>query len=160
MKLTPTDVRHRQFSKGLFGLDEEQVLEFLQIVASEMESLIQERNALKEAIREREVAIHDMRERDRSLQNTIQTASNMSDRIRIDAEREAKLIIADAQQKAEIITRDSRDSLKKVYQDITDMKRARLQFEANLKALVQAHMTMLEQGERLLPNAHLPNADL
>lgn len=160
MKLTPTDVRHRQFSKGLLGLDEEQVLEFLQIVASEMESLIQEKNALKEALREREVAIHDMRERDKTLQTTIQTASSMSDRIRSDAEREAKLIIADAQQKAEIITRDSRDSLKKVYQDITDMKRARLQFEANMKAMVQAHMTLLEQGERLLPNAHLPNIDL
>lgn len=160
MKLTPTDVRHRQFSKGLFGLDEEQVLEFLQIVASEMESLIQEKNALKEALREREVAINDMRERDKTLQTTIQTASSMSEKIRSDAEREAKLIIADAQQKAEIITRDSRDSLKKVYQDITDMKRARLQFEANLKAMVQAHLTLLEQGERLLPNAHLPHIDL
>ena len=160
MKLNPTDIRHRQFSKGLFGLDEEQVLEFLQIVASEMENLIQERNSLKEELRSREVAIHDMRDRDRSLQSTIQTASDMSGRIRNDAEREAKLIIADAQQKAEIITRDSRDSLKKVYTEIADMKRARMQFEANLKAMVQAHLSILEQGERILPNAHLPNLDL
>lgn len=160
MKLTPTDVRHRQFSKGLFGLDEEQVLEFLQIVAAEMENLVQEKNQLKEELRTRDVAIHDMRDRDRTLQTTIQTASSMSDRIRSDAEREAKLIIADALQKAEIITRDSRDSLKKVYQEITDMKRTRMQFEANLKAMVQAHLSILEQGERILPSAQLPNLDL
>ena len=39
-------------------------------------------------------------------------------------------------------------------QDITDLKRARLQFEANLKALVQAHMSILEQGEKFLPSVH------
>ncbi len=160
MKITPTDVRHRQFSKGLFGLDEEQVLEFLQIIAGEMESLLQERSNLRESLREREVSILDMRERDRTLQTTIQTASNMSEKIRSDAEREAKLIIADAMQKAEIITRDSRDSLKKVYQDITDLKRTRMQFEANIKATVQAHLSLLEQGERILPSAHLPTHDI
>lgn len=160
MKITPTDVRHRQFSKSLLGLDEEQVLEFLQIVASEMDGLHQEIHRLKEMVREKDLMVHDMRDRDRTLQSTIQTASSMSDKIRVDAEREAKLIIADAQQKAEIITRDSRDSLKRVYSEITDLKRVRMQFEANLKALVQSHMTLLEQGDKLLPSARLGNMDL
>ncbi|HWU45090.1 MAG TPA: DivIVA domain-containing protein, partial [Bdellovibrio sp.] len=75
---------------------------------------------------------------------------------RQDAEREARLIITDAQQKAEIITRDSRDSLKKMYQEVTDLKRVRMQFEANLKALAQAHLSLLEQGEKYMPQMNLP----
>lgn len=156
MKLTPIDIRHRQFGRSMFGLNEEEVIEFLQVVATEMEALVLERNQLREALREKEIAIAENRDRDRMLQATLQTASQMSERLRVDAEREAKLIIADAQQKAEIITRDSRDSLKKIYGEISDLKRARLQFEANLKGLVQAHLTLLEQGEKTLPQFGLP----
>ncbi|PWU19080.1 MAG: cell division protein DivIVA [Bdellovibrio sp.] len=152
MKISPIDIRHKQFGRGLWGLNEEEVIEFIQQVAHEMESLILERNSLRDSIREKDLALTDMRERDRVLQSTIHTAGQMSEKIRADAEREAKLVVADAQQKAEIITRDSRDSLKKIYQEISDLKRTRLQFEANLKALAQAHLTLLEQGERLMPN--------
>lgn len=80
----------------------------------------------------------------------------MVDRFRSDAEREAKLIIADAQNKAEMITRDSRDSLKKIYQEMAEMKRIRMQFEANLKALAQAHLSLVEQGEKFMPSIALP----
>ena len=65
--------------------------------------------------------------------------------------------MADAQQKSEIVTRDSRDSLKRIYQEMSDLKRARMQFEANLKALAQAHLSLLEQGEKYMPNIGVSN---
>lgn len=160
MKITPVDIAHKSFNKKMFGLDESEVSEYLSQIASAMEELIHERNTLREAVRSKELALNDYRERDQVLKSTIATASQMSDRLRQDAEREAKLIIADAQQKAEIITRDSRDSLKKIYQDISDLKRARLQFEANLKALAQAHVTLLEQGEKFMPSIGLSQLDI
>ena len=157
MKITPIDIAHRSFQKKMMGLDSEEVMDFLQQIAAQIEALIQERNTLKEAIREKELSLMEYRERDQVLKETIATASQMADRLRQDAEREAKLIITDAQQKAEIITRDSRDSLKKMYQEVTDLKRVRMQFEANLKALAQAHLGLLEQGEKYMPQMQLPN---
>src|SRR5262245_26027367 len=109
MRLTPIDIAHRTFGKKMFGLDPDEVAEFLQQVASAMETLIQERNALKEASREKDLNLAEYKDRDKVLKDTITTASQMSERLRQDADREAKLILADAQQKAEIITRDSRD---------------------------------------------------
>lgn len=155
MKITPVDIAHKNFTKKMMGLDPDEVMDFLQLVSAQMESLIHERNSLREAVREKELTLMEYKERDQVLKNTITTASQMSDKMRSDAEREAKLIIADAQQKAEIITRDSRDSLKKMYQEIADLKKMRMQFEANLKALAQAHLSILEQGDRYLPQAHL-----
>ncbi len=152
MKISAIDIRHKQFGRSMFGLNEEEVIEFLHQVSIEMEALVHERNNMRDTLRDKDISLTDMRDRDRVLQTTIQTAGNMAEKIRADAEREAKLIIADAQQKAEIITRDSRDSLKKVYTEISDLKRARMQFEANLKALVQAHLTVVEQGEKMMPN--------
>lgn len=160
MRITPIDIAHKSFGKKIMGLDTDEVMDFLQQIASQMEALIQERNSLKEAIREKELSLMEYKERDQVLKETIATASQMSERLRQDADREARLIIADAQQKSEIITRDSRDSLKKMYQEVTDLKRARMQFEANLKALAQAHLSLLEQGEKYMPQMQLPNHNM
>nr|BFD58296.1 DivIVA domain-containing protein [Bdellovibrio sp. CKG001]BFD61726.1 DivIVA domain-containing protein [Bdellovibrio sp. HM001]BFD65538.1 DivIVA domain-containing protein [Bdellovibrio sp. HAGR004] len=160
MRITPIDIAHKSFGKKMMGLDADEVMDFLQQIAAQMEALIQERNTLKEAIREKELSLMEYKERDQVLKETIATATQMADRLRQDADREAKLIIADAQQKAEIITRDSRDSLKKMYQEVNELKRARMQFEANLKALAQAHLSLLEQGEKYMPQAQLPNHNI
>ncbi|MBC7371556.1 MAG: DivIVA domain-containing protein [Bdellovibrionaceae bacterium] len=160
MKITPIDIIHKSFSKKMMGVDSAEVMEFLAQIASQMELLLQERNSMREAMREKELSLMEYKDRDQVLKNTITTASQMTERLRQDADREAKLIIADANQKAEIIMRDSRDSLKKMYQEITDLKRARMQFEANLKALVQAHLSLVEQGEKYMPQMHLPNYNM
>jgi cell division initiation protein len=160
MKITPIDIVHKSFSKKMFGLDPDEVSDFMTQVASTMEALIQERNSLKEHMREKDLNLLEYKERDGVLKNTIATASQMTERLRQDADREARLIIADANQKAEMIMRDSRDSLKKMYQEITELKRARMQFEANLKALVQAHLGLLEQGEKYMPQMQLPNYNM
>ena len=157
MKITPIDIAHRSFTKKMMGLDADEVMDFLQQVASQMETLIQEKNALKEHLREKELTLMEYKERDSVLKTTIATATQMADRLRQDAEREAKLIVADAQQKSEIIVRDSRDSMRKMYQEVNDLKRTRMQFEANLKALAQAHLALLEQGEKYMPQAQLPD---
>jgi cell division initiation protein len=156
MKISPIDITHKDFSRKLMGLDPQEVAEFMQMVASQMEMIIHERNSLKETLREKELALLEYKDRDKVLKDTISTATHMAERLRGDADREAKLIIADAQQKAEMITRDSKDSLKKVYQEVADLKRIRMQFEANLRALAQAHLTLLEQGERYMPQMQMP----
>jgi cell division initiation protein len=152
MKIAPIDIAHKTFSKKVMGLDTDEVTNFLRDVADQMEELIRERNSLKEALRAKDIAIMEYKERDDSLKSTIQTAARMSDGIRADAEREGKLIIGDAEQKAELILRDSRDQLKRVYQEIADLKRIRMQFEINLRSVVQAHLQMVEQSHFMQPD--------
>lgn len=136
----------------MMGYDPDEVTSFLRGIADEMEALIRERNDLRESMREKEMAIMEYKERDELLKNTITTATRMSDKIQADAEREARLIINDAQQKAEMIVRDSRDSLRKIFSDITELKKIRMQFENNVRAIVQSHVTMLDQSHRVMPN--------
>jgi cell division initiation protein len=160
MKITPVDLAHKSFTKKMFGIDENEVADFLSQVATTLEDLIHERNSLRDKLREKDMNLVEYKERDNVLKTTITTAGQMADRIRQDSEREGKLIVADAQQKAEMLTRDARDSLKKMYQEISDLKRMRLQFEANLRAVAQAHLALIEQGEKFLPAMVLPNANI
>ncbi len=160
MKHYPTEIAHKTFERKLMGYDPSDVSDFLTIIAAQMEALLQERNNLREALKEKDMNILEYKDRDQILKATITSASTMTEKMKSDAEREAKLIINDAQQKAEMITRDAKDSLRKTYQDIAELKRARMQFEANLKAMVQAHMSLLDQGEHFMPKMRLPDLDM
>lgn len=155
MKIAPIDIAHKNFNRKMMGIDQEEVTDFLRQVAEEMEGLIRERNNLREQMREKELAILEFRERDELLKSTITTATKMSDKIQQDAERESRLIISDAKQQAEMIVRDSRDSLRRIFQEISDLKKIRMQYENNLRALVQSHLTMLEQGQKIMPDPQL-----
>lgn len=157
MKIMPVDIIHKNFGKKMMGLDPDDVSDFLRQVAQEMEQLIKEKNQLRETLREKELTIIDYKERDQTLKSTIATASQMADKLRIEAEREAKLLIQDAQHKADQTTKDARESLKKMYNEISDLKRSRMQFEANLKAMIQAHLGILEQSEKYMPQIQVPN---
>ncbi len=156
MKIAPIDIAHKTFSRKFMGFDPDEVRDFLQRISEEMESLARERNQLRENLREKELVIMDYRERDDMLKKTMETATQMTEKLRLDAEREAKLIVNDAKQKAELIIKDSRDSLKKTYSEISNLKRARVQFENNLRALAQAHLSMLQQGDKYMPDPMLP----
>ncbi len=134
------------------GFDPDEVSQFLRAVAEELESAIHERNRMQEALREKELQLLEYKDRDRILKDTITTAQQMSERIKSDSDREAQMILQDAHHKAEMIVRDSRDSLKSVYKDLNDLKKIKLQFEANLKAMVQTHLDLLGRQEQYYPS--------
>ena len=126
MKHYPNEIAHKTFERKMMGYDPADVADFLTIVAAQIEALMQERNALREALKEKELSLLEYKDRDQVLKNTITSASQMTEKMKIEADREAKLIINDAQHKAELITRDAKDSLRKVYQDIADLKKAKI----------------------------------
>ena len=156
MKHYPSEVANKRFERKMMGYDPDEVMDYLTVIAAQMDALLQERNALRDALKEKELSLLEYKERDQILKATITSASQMAEKMRGDAERESKLIINDANQKAELITRDAKDSLKKVFTEIGDLKRTRMQFEANLRAMVQAHLSLIDQGQQFMPKMSLP----
>lgn len=159
MKFNNIEITEKTFRKRMRGLDPEQVFDFLRRISIELETANQERAEARRRVKEVEVQLQEYKDRDELLKNTIANATKMSDRIRVDSERESKLIIEDAKQKADMIIREAKDSLKQIYQDVSDLKRVRIQFENNLRALMQSHISMLEQGKKMMPDPDIePNS--
>jgi cell division initiation protein len=157
MRIAPIDITHRTFSKKMMGVDPQEVYDFLRDVADQMEELVRERQRLKEELLKKDQSLVEYVERDQALRSTIQAASKMSDQFRTDAEKESQLIISDARHRAEILMKDARDSLKKMYYEIAELKKTRLQYETTLRSLMQAHITMLDQGKKIFPEPALGN---
>ena len=160
MKFYPSEIAAKTFDRKMMGYDPDQVENYLIVVAAQLETLMKENQSLKEILKEKELDLLQYKDRDQLLQQTMTQATQMTEKIRNESERESKLIINDAHQKAEMITRDAKDSLKKIYNEITDLKKARMQFQANLRAMAQAHLSLIEQGEHFLPKMSMPQLDL
>lgn len=160
MKYYPAEIAKKRFERKMMGYDMDQVEDYLVAIAAQMEAFVQERDAIKSALRDKELELIQYRDREQLLQNTVTQATQMSEKIKDEAEREARLIVKDAEDKAEKITFEARESLRKLYKDISDMKRARMQFEANIKAMAQAHLSLLDQGDTFMPRMSIPNLDL
>ncbi len=157
MRVTPIDIAHKTFGRRIYGLDTEEVYDFLRDVADEVESMSRKYEHLLEKQKENEESLAEHRLREDALKQTLQTAAQMSERIKAEAQREADLVIREARQRADIIIKEARESLRKMYQDINDLKKSRMQFETGLKSLTKAHLAMIEQGHSVVPDPAIQN---
>lgn len=160
MKYYPSEISAKRFDRKMMGFDTDQVDDFLNIIAAQLEALLVERTQLKEEIRQKDIDLNQFKQKDLLINQTVTHSTQITEKMKSEAEREVRLILNDAQQKAELIQRDAKDSLRKMYGEIADLKKSKMQFEANLKAMIQAHLSLIDQSDHFLPKMRLQNFDL
>ena len=144
MKLTPIDIQQQQFRSTVWGFDGKEVDAFLDQVAAAFEDLIRDNNTLKAQLAEREGQLEQHREREKALKETMITATRIADEVKQSARKEAEIIIAAAENQAEGIIQNAHTRLARVMDDISELKRQKVQFEASLRSMVGAHAKMLD----------------
>ena len=148
MNITPLDIQQQQFKgKMLGGLDPNDVDSFLQMVASEMESLIRENSDLKEQVRKFSLQLDEFSQREVTLRETMLAAQKVTEEMKANAQKEAHLIVSEAELKGERIVAEAENRLVQLNNQVYEIKRKKLQFETNLKSLVETHLKMLSFEE-------------
>ncbi len=148
MKITPLDIRQKQFGASFRGHDRREVEAFLDIIAAEFEEIIKENIALKDEIKRKQQKLDDYRERERTLQETMVTAQRISEDVKAAAKKEAEIILSEAELQAEKIVQNAHQRLVQIVDDINEMKRQRTQFESQLSSVIDAHLKLLETFRR------------
>jgi cell division initiation protein len=144
MRITPLDVQQKRFSRALRGYDREEVEAFLSLVAAELEELVRASTSLREEAQRKDEVIADHRSRERALQETLVTAQKASEEIREAARKEAEIALSEAELQAERIVQGAHQRFLRIVDDIHEMKRQRVQFEAMLRSVVESHQKLLE----------------
>ena len=148
MIITPLDIQQQQFKgKMLGGLDPNDVDSFLQMVASEMESLIRENSELKDQVRKFTQQLEEFSQREVTLRETMLAAQKVTEEMKANAQKEAHLTVSEAELKGERIVAEAENRLLQLNNQVYEIKRQKLQFETNLKSLVEAHLKMLSFEE-------------
>ena len=153
MKITPLDITQKTFRKSLRGLDREEVEAFLALVAGEVEQLAKENQLLRDDVRHMDEEISELRSRERALQETMITAQKACEEIRESARKEAEITLAEAELQAEKIVQSAHQRYLRIVDDINEMKRQRVQFESEVRAMVEGHLKLLETFSRAQPEA-------
>ncbi|MFL5321743.1 MAG: DivIVA domain-containing protein [Myxococcaceae bacterium] len=144
MKITPLDIRQKRFETSFRGFTAREVEAFLELVAGEFEEVVKENIALKEELRRTQAKLEIHAERERTLQETMVTAQRISEDIKDAAKKEAEIRIAEAAHQAEKIVQNAHQKLVQVVEDINELKRQRLQFESQVRSVIDSHMKLIE----------------
>lgn len=144
MKISPLDIQQQQFKGKMFGgLDSDDVDAFLQQVAEQVEELVRENTELKEQNRRMGADAEELKQRETDLRQTMLAAQKIVEEMKVNAEKEARLLISEAELKAERIVAEAENNLLQLNNQIQELRREKMKFENSFKSLLDNHYKML-----------------
>ena len=143
MRLTPLDIRKQPFRKTMWGFDSDEVNSFLEMVASEFETIIKQDNELQTQVKNLEQNLEHYVTIEKTLNDTMLTAQRTTDEARLNAQKEAELILKDAQIRAGRYEDDSRRRVHELESEIVSLKTQRDSFLARFRAMLKTQLELL-----------------
>ena len=147
MKTTPLDIEQQQFRIRFRGFDVREVDSFLEQMAHEFKALISDNENQKKEIQKLTCDIEEFRDREEGFKEAMVKSQKALDDMRANAAKEAELIIGEAELKAEKILSTAHHRLTQLHEDISELKRQRMQLEVELGTILEAHRRLLEMSK-------------
>jgi cell division initiation protein len=144
MLLSPLEIQQKQFPNRFRGLDAKEVESFLQKVADQMSAYLKQMDEFKGELEDKKRQLGEHREREQTLKNTLISAQQTVEQMKVNAQKEAKLLVSEAEVKAERILNNAHNRLAQIHEDITELKRQRTQFELKIRATIETYQKMLD----------------
>lgn len=148
MGVTPVVVRQKEFTTRFRGFDVQEVDNFLEEVAKELEYQGQAIEKLTRAKHRLDLENLGYRKREESMKNAMIQSQKVLDQMKENANKSSQLIIANAEVEAEKILNRSHKRLSQLHSDIIELKRQRIQLEMQISAVLETHSKMLEMTKQ------------
>ena len=146
MKITPLDIRRKEFKRSMRGYSDEEVDVFLDEVADEFERLYRENGEMGERLTTLEEQIAGYMSIKETLEKTLVSAQMQSDEMRANARKEAELTLRDAEIKSRQIVNDSYGETQRVQQSLIQLKHLEEDFRFKFRSLLEAHLKLVEEA--------------
>lgn len=137
--ITAIEIRNYQFTKGVRGYKEEEVRNFLHQVAQDYEKVYSENMTMKDEMQRLEFELAKYRKMEETMNNSLILAQQTAEELKINARKEAGIILEESRQKI--------SELLMVYQDV--IKRLNF-FGADIRAQISGQMEMMERSQKKL----------
>lgn len=144
MKLSPLDIRKQQFKKIMRGYDPIEVDTFLEMAAQDMEEVLKQLREAREKEIQRETQLADYKQIEKTLQQTLLQAHEMTGKTYESARREAETIIKEAESRAAAILDSGNRELAKLNNEIAELKVRRDTLVGRLRVLLSSELDLLK----------------
>ena len=160
MKLTPFEIQQQQFKRRFRGFDVREVESFLEQMADAFESLQSENESLREEINKLKHEIQGYQQREETFKRAMLNSQKVLEQMKQNARKSAELVVAEAEVKAEKILNRAQNRLAQLHEDITELKRQRMQIEVQIRSIIESHTKLLEIGKEELKTKEEEDAKL
>ncbi len=151
MKITPLEIRQKNFEREFRGFDKEEVNAYLLSLSQEWERLQDELKELRLTIKNSEKEVEKLRQVESSLYKTLKTAEDTGANLIDQASKTADLHLRESQMKAESLLIESKNQAKDMIEE-AEMKSKMVieEMEMEIKNLHQAYRVMANNYDNLL----------
>jgi len=144
---TSLDIQQQQFKRKFRGFDIREVDAFLDQIAEEFEQKQLETEKLKSEINRLNLESRGYKEREDTFKHAMLNSQKVIEQMKVNARKSSELIIADAEVKAEKILNKAHNRLAQLHEDITELKRQRMQIEMQIRTIIESHSRLLDIGK-------------
>ena len=153
MKITPLDIRRKEFKRSMRGYSDEEVDIFLDEVADEFERLFQENMELQDRTHHLDDQIAGYLQLKDALEKTLISAQLQAEELRANAHKESELILRDAELKARGIVNDSYGETQRTQQALVQLRLLEEDFRFKFRSLLEGYLRLLSQAPLASPAA-------
>lgn len=150
MKITPLEIRQKDFEKKLRGYDKDEVNAFLQSLSNEWERMLEENKELNIKLKQAEKEVAKLREVETSLYKTLKTAEDTGANVIDQANKAAELHMKETKMNAEALLSESKNKARAM------IEQAEMEARQIIEELQDA-VKGIEQNHRDIEN-HRQNA--
>ena len=108
MKITPAEIRQKEFERNFRGYDKDEVNAFLQTMSQEWERILEENREMRYRLDASQKEVEKLREVESSLYKTLKTAEDTGANLVEQANKSAELKVREAELKGEEIINESK----------------------------------------------------
>lgn len=145
MALTPQDIQSQQFHVRFRGFDVDEVDDFLEKVAEDYLTAIQENKQLKERLEELKNDLSTYRDQEKSFQKAFISAQQVADEMMEKSEREAADIIGHARQEAEQLLAGAQEEIVGLEKQLDLLKSRKNKIQDELRSTLSGYLEQLDE---------------
>lgn len=151
MPLTPMDIHNKEFAHSFRGYSVEEVTDFLDRVAKDMEQILRENLELKDQLSQLGEKMKGYQKLEETMHNAIVVAQEAADDVKQNARREAELIRREADREAQKIVEESRYRSSKILTEHDDLFKQAQVFKMRFRSFLESQIAALELEDWMEP---------
>lgn len=144
MTLTPQDIQSQQFHVRFRGFDVDEVDVFLEKVAEDFLTLIQENKQLKERAESLVSELESFKHQEKTFQQAMITAQKIADEMKLKSEQAADKLIAQAQLEVKQLENEANREVTALEKRVDELKSMKGRIRSELETILQAYLARLD----------------
>ncbi len=144
LKITPVEIRNQEFKRGMRGYDTIEVDTFLELVANEYTTVLNENEQLTKQLIKLEAELKNFKEVEKTLKQTLYNVQETSQISKENSQKEAILLKREAELAASQMIEKARSEVHRMREEVVNLQNQKQSFISRLRHLLSSQLELID----------------